>query len=87
MERKIIDFIKDEEGHWTAILACGHKQHVRHNPPWQIRPWTQTQKGRNKFMTSTKQAGSILPFSLRHGMITLADNPGFSAPRNGRATT
>jgi hypothetical protein len=50
MERKIVDFTKDEEGHWTAILACGHKQHVRHNPPWQLRPWTQTQKGRNKFI-------------------------------------
>jgi hypothetical protein len=50
MERKIVDFIKDEEGFWTAILACGHKQHVRHNPPWQIRPWTQTQKGRKKFI-------------------------------------
>jgi hypothetical protein len=50
MERKIVDFIKDEEGYWTAILTCGHRQHVRHNPPWQIRPWTQTQKGRKEFI-------------------------------------
>lgn len=50
MERKIIEFIKDEEGHWTALLDCGHRQHVRHNPPWQIRPWTQTQTGRKKFI-------------------------------------
>ncbi len=50
MKREIIDFTKDEEGYWTAILTCGHKQHVRHNPPWQIRLWTQTPEGRQKFI-------------------------------------
>ena len=29
-----------------AELACGHFQHVRHDPPWQNRPWTQTPEGR-----------------------------------------
>lgn len=30
-----------------AELACGHGQHVRHAPPWQSRPWVETEAGRN----------------------------------------
>ena len=47
MKQAIVGFHKDEEGDWVADLACGHGQHVRHNPPWQNRPWVKTQDGRN----------------------------------------
>jgi Protein of unknown function (DUF3565) len=46
MKRKIIGFHKDEQGHWVADLECGHGQHVRHDPPWQLRPWVITLEGR-----------------------------------------
>lgn len=46
MEQSITGFHKDEKGDWVAELACGHNQHVRHNPPWMLRPWVTTQKGR-----------------------------------------
>ncbi|WP_354686069.1 DUF3565 domain-containing protein [Cupriavidus necator] len=46
MERSIVGFRRDEEGHWVAELACGHGQHMRHDPPWQSRPWTQSEQGR-----------------------------------------
>lgn len=46
MKRPIVGFHKDDEGHWVARLACGHNQHVRHNPPWQNRPWVRTESGR-----------------------------------------
>jgi len=39
MRRSIVGFRQDEEGDWVAELACGHRQHVRHRPPWQLRPW------------------------------------------------
>jgi hypothetical protein len=39
MKQAIVGFHQDEEGDWVARLACGHNQHVRHNPPWQNRPW------------------------------------------------
>jgi hypothetical protein len=39
MERRITGFHQDEEHHWVAELECGHSQHVRHDPPWQVRPW------------------------------------------------
>jgi len=46
MERTITGFHADEEGHWVAELSCGHARHVRHNPPWQVRPWVLTREGR-----------------------------------------
>ncbi|HEX2138455.1 MAG TPA: DUF3565 domain-containing protein [Woeseiaceae bacterium] len=47
MQQRIVGFYKDEERHWVARLACGHNQHVRHNPPWVNRPWVVTQAGRD----------------------------------------
>ena len=33
-----------------ADLECGHGQHVRHDPPWQLRPWVVTEEGRRRFL-------------------------------------
>jgi hypothetical protein len=44
--RKIVGFHVDVERHWVAELECGHTQHVRHDPPWQVRPWVVTVEGR-----------------------------------------
>ena len=46
MERRMTGFHQDEEGHWVAELECGHNQHVRHDPPWESRPWVVTPEGR-----------------------------------------
>ena len=45
--RRIVGFHQDDEHHWVAELECGHTQHVRHDPPWQVRPWVVTVEGRN----------------------------------------
>lgn len=42
----ITGFHQDDEGQWVAELGCGHGQHVRHNPPWQVRPRVTTPEGR-----------------------------------------
>ena len=34
------------EGHWRALLDCGHPQHVRHDPPLVTRAWVLTEEGR-----------------------------------------
>lgn len=47
MKQKITGFEKDDEGHWRAILECGHRQHVRHDPPLLSREWVLTPEGRN----------------------------------------
>ncbi len=46
MRQAIIGYHKDEEDDWVAELRCGHNQHVRHNPPWMLRPWVITPEGR-----------------------------------------
>jgi tellurite methyltransferase len=48
--RAVVGFSQDGEGHWVAELTCGHGQHVRHQPPWQLRPWVQTEEGRQSHL-------------------------------------
>jgi hypothetical protein len=50
MEQPIAGFHLDEARHWVAELACGHFQHVRHNPPWVERPWVITEAGRTNML-------------------------------------
>ena len=42
MKQQIIGFDQDSDQDWRAKLACGHYQHVRHDPPLIIREWTLT---------------------------------------------
>ena len=50
MNRKIVGFDTDDEGHWRAELDCGHFQHVRHDPPLITRSWVLTEHGRTSRM-------------------------------------
>jgi hypothetical protein len=46
MNRTVIAFHIDENGDWVADLDCGHRQHVRHQPPFANRPWVLSAAGR-----------------------------------------
>ena len=50
MEQPIVGFHQDEHGEWVADLACGHGQHVRHQPPLTNRPWVLTEEGRQQHL-------------------------------------
>lgn len=50
MKQPIVGYHRDEERHWVAELACGHNQHVRHNPPWVSRPWVIAETGRRAML-------------------------------------
>jgi hypothetical protein len=50
MQKRIVGFHQDEEEHWVAELECGHRQHVRHQPPWINRPWVVTPEGRARVL-------------------------------------
>ena len=47
---RIVGFRADADGQWVAVLDCGHSQHMRHDPPWQSRPWVTTSEGRESFV-------------------------------------
>ncbi|MGE0550329.1 MAG: DUF3565 domain-containing protein [Kofleriaceae bacterium] len=46
MLRPIEGFHQDDHSDWVAELRCGHRQHVRHKPPFWSRPWVLTDEGR-----------------------------------------
>lgn len=50
MKQPITGYHQDDEHHWVAQLACGHNQHVRHDPPWVNRPWVVTPEGRKSML-------------------------------------
>jgi hypothetical protein len=53
MQQRIVRFHQDEQQHWVADLSCGHTQHVRHDPPWQERPWVLKEPERNARIGTT----------------------------------
>jgi uncharacterized protein DUF3565 len=46
VEQAITGYHQDDVGDWVAELACGHDQHVRHRPPFQLREWVLDADGR-----------------------------------------
>ena len=48
MKQPVVGFSQDECGDWVAQLKCGHRQHVRHQPPMVERPWVLTETGRRQ---------------------------------------
>ena len=46
MQRAIVGYHQDQDSDWVAELSCGHGQHVRHRPPFTLRPWVVTPEGR-----------------------------------------
>lgn len=54
-ERAIEGFERDDAGDWVALLACGHRQHVRHAPPLVTRDWVLSPEGRSQ------KIGALLP--------------------------
>ena len=54
-EVTINGFHQDEEDYWVAELSCGHTLHMRHQPPWQNRPWVMDQARREQ------RIGQLLP--------------------------
>ncbi len=58
MNRPITGFHSDSNRDWVAELSCGHTQHVRHAPPFTLRPWVETAEGREA------QIGQLLDCAL-----------------------
>ncbi len=46
----IVGYHLDETGTWVAELACGHAQHLRHEPPRWSCPWVLGEEGRSSHL-------------------------------------
>jgi RimJ/RimL family protein N-acetyltransferase/bacterioferritin-associated ferredoxin len=79
MKQRITGFQLDGEGHWVAGLACGHRQHVRHDPPWTVRPWVLTEEGRRSRLgvgldcKRCDEAGRAVAEAVREALRTAAE--------------
>jgi Protein of unknown function (DUF3565) len=71
--RTIIAFHQDDQGDWVADLACGHTQHMRHNPPWIKRPWVITAEGRQSRLGDTLDCCQCQVAERSTGETTMAD--------------
>jgi tellurite methyltransferase len=47
VNRRIRAFVLDEDNDWIALLGCGHRQHVRHHPPFRDAPWVLDDQARD----------------------------------------
>src|ERR1019366_6119471 len=50
VDRAICAYHLDDQGDWVAELSCGHAQHVRHRPPFQLREWVLEPEGRTEHL-------------------------------------
>lgn len=50
MKRAIVGFHEDDALDPVADLDCGHRQHVRHRPPFINRPWVLSETGRDEML-------------------------------------
>jgi tellurite resistance-related uncharacterized protein len=46
VNRAVVAFEPDDAGDWIASLACGHRRHVRHEPPFSECAWVESAEGR-----------------------------------------
>jgi tellurite resistance-related uncharacterized protein len=89
MERRIVGFVQDDEGDWAARLDCLHRQHVRHQPPFRVNEWTQTEEGRASRIGTTLDCPLCdrceLPADLELRRTTPTWDAGTMPPALGRA--
>jgi tellurite resistance-related uncharacterized protein len=75
MQRPISGFHKDEAGDWVARLGCGHRQHVRHKPPFFSRPFTQSEEGRASMLGQPLDCVRCDRLELPEGLVAYKRTP------------
>jgi len=78
MRRAIVGYHQDQASAWIAELSCGHGQHVRHDPPWQNRPWVTTEQGRAEHLSSELDCPHCEMAALPSGLTPYKQTPTFT---------
>lgn len=50
-------FEQDEEDEWRVLLDCGHRRHLRHDPPRECRPDLADEESRNSALGGEIECG------------------------------
>ena len=77
MERAILEFEKDEDGEWRVLLDCGHKRHLRHEPPREVRPELADPLAREQAIGQTIECGRCVQRVLPDGAEVYKSTPVF----------
>jgi len=75
VERAITGYHRDGDGDWIAELSCGHGQHVRHRPPFQLRPWVLSGEGRTTRLGVTLDCLRCDRAELPQGLLVVCSSP------------
>lgn len=75
----IAGFHQDDDGVWVAELECGHPQHVRHRPPFQVTQWVTSQQGRDAHIGARLACKFCRMPRLPGGMVEYKRTPLFDA--------
>lgn len=78
MQRPITGFTTDAEVDWVALLSCGHPQHVRHRPPFTLRPWVVTEEGRRSRLGVPLDCVRCDAFEMPAGFAPYKETPVFT---------
>ncbi len=79
MQRSISSFAQDDHGDWVALLNCGHRQHVRHQPPFVERAWVTTEEGRAAHLEQTLECPRCDRFEWPADLAPYKRTPEFTA--------
>ena len=74
----MVGFTTDVDAHWVALLACGHRQHVRHDPPLSERPWVTSEEGRRSKLGQTLDCVRCDAFELPDDFVTYKTTAAFT---------
>ncbi len=78
MQRAIVGFLQDAGAAWVAQLSCGHGQHVRHTPPFTLRPWVLTEEGRASKLGQLLECLRCDRFEMPEGFAPYKRTPEFT---------
>lgn len=81
MERTILEFETDEDGEWRVVLDCGHKRHLRHEPPRESRPELSDPEARESAIGKTIDCGRCRQRLLPDGFEVYKSTPVFTEER------
>jgi len=78
MRRSIVGYHQDDASVWVAELSCGHGQHMRHDPPWQSRPWVTSEQGRAGQLGTELDCAYCEMAALPLGLVAYKQTPSFT---------